>query len=177
MAGMASRGALRDPGLWSGTALRFAPLTRTSSRGTASFIAALAARDAGQAHPVAPVVHDCMSLALEAKPGPFSVCVIHQPGFNRSGSSRHGREHAISRGECQESVMAPVSLSTLFAFYRYRDSIGRFSSRSSVILVRASIRVRAFVSAVAREIHRSRSRLPALELMGPLVQRALAFGI
>ena len=48
MAGMASRGALRDPGLWSGTALRFAPLTRTSSRGAPNLIAALAARDAGQ---------------------------------------------------------------------------------------------------------------------------------
>jgi len=96
MAGMASRGALRDPGLWSGTALRFAPLTRTSSRGAPNLIAALAARDAGQAYHVAPVVHDCMPLALEAKPSPCSVRVIHQPGFNRSGSSRHGQEHSIS---------------------------------------------------------------------------------
>jgi len=29
-------------------------------------------------------------------------------GFNRSCSSMHGQKHAISRDECQESVMAPL---------------------------------------------------------------------
>ena len=49
-----------------------------------------------------------MHLPLEPEPGPFSACVIHQPGVNRSGSSRHGQEHTIDREERHESVMAPL---------------------------------------------------------------------